>query len=156
MGELPPAGFYPDPEQPARLRWWDGARWTHHFAAEAPPASLDQRDPRKLAWFTVLLPALVPVLAILAGAHGAGGYSATLYVEGPTMLAFCLVDAFRLRRAGRVDRSFPWWALLQPLYFVPRAVKLRTREAIAMAVTAPIVALFGAGLMEGIKTLSGS
>jgi len=25
---LPPPGWYPDPEQPARQRWWSGDKWT--------------------------------------------------------------------------------------------------------------------------------
>ena len=31
-----PAGWYADPEQPARRRYWDGAQWTEHFQ-EPPP-----------------------------------------------------------------------------------------------------------------------
>ncbi|MCP9622161.1 DUF2510 domain-containing protein [Nocardia otitidiscaviarum] len=27
---LPPPGWYPDPSGIARLRWWDGVRWTEH------------------------------------------------------------------------------------------------------------------------------
>lgn len=26
-----PAGWYPDPVNPDQLRYWDGARWTHHI-----------------------------------------------------------------------------------------------------------------------------
>jgi hypothetical protein len=29
----PPPGWYPDPYGQARLRWWDGWRWTEHLAA---------------------------------------------------------------------------------------------------------------------------
>lgn len=31
-GAAPPANWYPDPSGQARLRWWDGARWTEHTA----------------------------------------------------------------------------------------------------------------------------
>jgi hypothetical protein len=34
---LPPANWYPDPENPQRLRWWDGQRWTGQRSPDAPP-----------------------------------------------------------------------------------------------------------------------
>jgi hypothetical protein len=38
---LPPAGWYPDTQNPGAQRYWDGAAWTEHTAvpAPAPPAS---------------------------------------------------------------------------------------------------------------------
>jgi len=29
---LPPAGWYSDPSRTARLRYWDGGRWTEHVS----------------------------------------------------------------------------------------------------------------------------
>lgn len=30
MSDSVPAGWYPDPQDPASIRWWDGAQWTSH------------------------------------------------------------------------------------------------------------------------------
>ena len=58
---LPPAGWYPDPDDPTRRRWWDGDQWT------------SQRIPAKGAGFwsrrwvrvTVLIVAVILLLLIL-------------------------------------------------------------------------------------------
>ncbi|WP_203748738.1 DUF2510 domain-containing protein [Cellulomonas chitinilytica] len=31
------AGWYPDPQQPTQLRYWDGARWTGYLVDTARP-----------------------------------------------------------------------------------------------------------------------
>lgn len=36
---LPAEGWYPDPRDDRRLRWWDGARWTAHTAERKAPAA---------------------------------------------------------------------------------------------------------------------
>ena len=34
----PPAGWYPDPGNPAMQRYWDGQQWTEHVSTPTPPA----------------------------------------------------------------------------------------------------------------------
>ncbi len=34
-----PPGWHPDPQDPSRQRWWDGARWTEHLHPAAAPAA---------------------------------------------------------------------------------------------------------------------
>jgi hypothetical protein len=71
-----PAGWYPDPNGTPQQRYWDGARWTEHYAAPAAGAGVPQAgyDPAPKA---PLSPApdlwwAVPALALLAliGASG--------------------------------------------------------------------------------------
>lgn len=42
---MPEAGWYPDPEDAGRLRWWDGARWTSEWrTTTTPPADAATND----------------------------------------------------------------------------------------------------------------
>ncbi|ROP65344.1 DUF2510 domain-containing protein [Curtobacterium sp. PhB115] len=44
---LPIAGWYPDPQDPNRTRWWDGARWGAPAPQPAPvPAPVWEQVPR--------------------------------------------------------------------------------------------------------------
>jgi Protein of unknown function (DUF2510) len=40
LADAPPAGWYPDPEGGARLRWWEGSDWTDDYR---PPPSETER-----------------------------------------------------------------------------------------------------------------
>ena len=34
---VPPAGWYPDPQNPSQRRWWDGRQWTDHVEPPTRP-----------------------------------------------------------------------------------------------------------------------
>lgn len=35
--DLPESGWYPDPHEPSRVRYWDGDEWSDHYAPAPPP-----------------------------------------------------------------------------------------------------------------------
>lgn|GEM_PF-6823781 len=66
--QLPPAGWFPDPQVPGQLRYWNGSSWTAHVApavatppAAAPPAPA---APASVAPVVTENPALEPVAEV--------------------------------------------------------------------------------------------
>ena len=45
MVPTPPADWYPDPQQPARLRYWDGAAWTGYLVDPDKPGVVRYENP---------------------------------------------------------------------------------------------------------------
>lgn len=43
--QRPPAGWYPDPQDQAAQRYWDGTRWTEHTAVSVPSSAPADADP---------------------------------------------------------------------------------------------------------------
>ena len=54
---MPSANWYPDPQNHAQLRWWDGARWTMHV--------LDAPARRRLQPAAVVVIVLLGSLVVL-------------------------------------------------------------------------------------------
>jgi hypothetical protein len=67
-----PAGWYPDPADPARGRYWNGIAWTdlYHTPGQLFPAGAEPKAPPGTdgntvwIWLVVLLPVLPTVLAL--------------------------------------------------------------------------------------------
>ena len=63
-----PAGWYPDPQNPASQRYWDGARWTEHTARGSAAAAAPAGGKRTglIIGLLVGIPVLLVVIGILA------------------------------------------------------------------------------------------
>lgn len=83
---LPPAGWFLDPNDATRERWWNGSSWTDHFRASAaatvPPVGTVSGSPRswRLTGTTVITVAIALVIALIALASG--GFGGFLVVAG--------------------------------------------------------------------------
>lgn len=51
MADEPIPGWYPDPEDGALQRYWDGARWTDDRIAAAPPPERPSDVPPPAGWY---------------------------------------------------------------------------------------------------------
>jgi hypothetical protein len=40
--DAPTAAWYPDPQTPGQVRWWDGTNWTEHVSVPAPTATVSE------------------------------------------------------------------------------------------------------------------
>lgn len=111
----PPPGWYPDPQQAGRRRWWDGRQWTEHTSASTPPTPQGPggaQPPRPVdTWLwqsiavTVLCCMPLGLVGIVFAAQAQGALSAGNHAEA--------------RRKADTARSFTIAGFVLGLLLVP-------------------------------------
>lgn len=129
-GQLPPADWYPDPDDASQLRYWDGELWTEHrhpVSTELPSVGNFLERTFAVAWARVV-PCLILTLIL--------GVPAALLSQGGVRLAVGdiafssdgisgvaaskLVAAVLTLLAGQVLSIFYWVAVGHQLYWAHR------------------------------------
>jgi hypothetical protein len=58
-------GWYPDPDHPGQMRWWDGSEWSGRGAAVGPPTESTPDSYAVASFIAALL--VIPVVPIWLG-----------------------------------------------------------------------------------------
>lgn len=80
----PPANWYPDPQVPGQMRYWDGAQWTEHVAQAQPAAAA---TPTQQAPQTAAAQQAKPASSRKIGLFGARGVARDLAAENDHLRA---------------------------------------------------------------------
>lgn len=92
----PPAGWYPDPEMPQRMRWWTGTTW----AAPAPETTSKPTNALAIVGFVLALVALAPVFQFSIG------------IAICVAALICSAAAIsRARTLGGTGLTLAWWGV---------------------------------------------
>ena len=99
---LPPAGWYPDPDVPQNLRYWDGSTWTDHSQPSPTEAPVFMRTEAHI-------PVVAQPLAVSPG-EPTMATSAPVTVARVGPLEACKLAIIRIGDyRGRSSRSEFWW-----------------------------------------------
>ena len=72
----PSAGWYPDPQNAAQVRWWDGSAWTEHFSQIPTPQPMAAPASPYLAAAAHPQPVQQPMAAARSATQGVPQYAA--------------------------------------------------------------------------------
>lgn len=64
--QTPPAGWFPDPEQPGTQRYWDGSQWTEQRAPAGPTVEPD-KGAGALVVVGYITAFLLPIIGFILG-----------------------------------------------------------------------------------------
>lgn len=128
-----PAGWYPDPQQPAHSRYWDGHAWTQHTVDHAGPplhraiTTLPAPRPRRRGLLVALAGAggVALVLVVLLVTNIVTGGGVTLRPGGDPVLRSCPTadaDDPELSIDDRVHNAGMSYPLLEGRWWEPEVV----------------------------------
>jgi len=110
---MPPAGWYPDPEQPSGLRYWGGKAWTDYRSTSPGPSRTDNvhNHPQGSTTAIAAGPPLISYLPPHSPAEGSQAQTSTpnvtaLVIAGASTFAILLL-VLVLMVAGNGGRPSP-------------------------------------------------
>lgn len=173
-----PAGWYPDSTNGNRLRYWDGIRWTEHFAAPdaaglKAPEGTDPNTP--WIWLHLAMPVIASIPSLFidwaalltidpndpAGmldrqlaVYSSPGYIVSIVLPFLTYAAgvlFAFFDFRELERRG-VPRPFHWAFAFIPysVYPIGRGIVAKRRTGRGIASTYVAIGVIVAGFIIGL------
>ena len=109
----PPPGWYPDPEHPAYVRWWDGGQWTEHRSATwQPPLAPAWAGPgRPAPGVDYVLPTNRDGFAVAAGYLALFSLLPNPFTSIPAIVCGW-VALRRMPTTGRLGRGRAWFGII--------------------------------------------
>lgn len=127
------AGWYDDPEDPTRQRWWDGARWTENWRGRSapPPPPLPNAVPSPGAFGSVAADDPWSAVGSAPGPSATHTWSPAPTRTFPDAIRACFQRYVDFR--GRASRSEYWYfSLFTFLYSIPgNVVPPETLESVS-------------------------
>jgi hypothetical protein len=111
---MPPPGWYPDPEQPASVRWWDGTVWTEHRSPVWQPPMAPWAGPgpgRPSPRVDYLLPTNRDGFAVASGYLALFSFFPNPLTSIPA-IACGWIALRRMPSTGRLGRGRAWFGII--------------------------------------------
>jgi hypothetical protein len=193
-----PSGWFTDPADASRLRWWNGTSWTEHVQVPPPQPTADEIAAAQAAaaraqqqaveaayvpfshnwnseqdaavaesWrgsaqtFPAWLLAFAPIW-IAGSGFGVGLIALAVPIPIPVRDALTLaiaillvcalanLDAKRLAQRGYQRSTSPFWAILLPVFFILRTVRVGVRGLPAAIVAWLLCLIIGASVVLAV------